>query len=83
VAEVVEEVKKRSSKWVKTKGLAWAGFQWQAGYGAFSIGASMVPAVTTYIAGQKEHHKHTTFPDEFRALLAKYGISYDERFVWD
>jgi REP element-mobilizing transposase RayT len=83
IAAVVEEVKKRSSKWLKTKGTDLAQFQWQAGYGAFSIGASMVPAVTAYIARQKEHHRTTTFQDEVRSLLTRYGIAFDERYVWD
>ncbi len=83
VAEVVEEVKKRSSKWLKSKGTHLAHFQWQAGYGAFSVGASMVPAVTAYIARQKDHHRTAAFQDEFRTLLARYGIDFDERYVWD
>ena len=83
VADVVEEVKKRSSKWLKSKGPEFAHFQWQAGYGAFSIGASMVPAVTGYITRQKDHHRTITFQDEFRSLLRRYGIDFDERYVWD
>ena len=83
VADVVEEVKKSSSKWIKTQGREWRDFQWQAGYGAFSIGQSNVETVKRYIANQKEHHRHKTFQDEFRGLLEKYEISYDERYVWD
>ena len=83
VAEVVEEVKKRSSKWLKTKGRFLHSFQWQSGYGAFSIGQSNVTALKRYIAGQKEHHKRRSFQDEFRSLLKKYHVEYDERFVWD
>jgi REP element-mobilizing transposase RayT len=83
IASVVEEVKKRSSKWIKSKSTDFAHFQWQAGYGAFSIGASMLPAVTTYIERQKEHHRTRTFQDEFRSLLRRYGIVFDERYVWD
>jgi REP-associated tyrosine transposase len=83
LAAVVEEVKKRSSKWLKSKGPDLAHFQWQAGYGAFSVGASMVPAVSAYIARQKDHHRTTTSQDEFRSLLKRYGIDFDERYVWD
>ena len=83
VATVVEEVKQRSSKWLKSKGPNFAHFQWQAGYGAFSVGASMVPTVSAYIPGQKDHHQTTTFQDEFRSLLRRYGIDFDERYVWD
>jgi hypothetical protein len=80
---VVEEVKKPSSKWLKSKGPGFGHFQWQAGYGAFSVGASMVPAVAAYIARQKGHHRTTTFQDEFRSLLKHYGIDFEERSVWD
>ena len=83
VAEVVEEVKKRSSKWAKTKGNMYRNFQWQIGYGAFSIGQSNVAALRRYIAEQKEHHRRRTFEDEYRSFLEKYGVAYDERYVWD
>jgi putative transposase len=83
VCDVVEEIKKRSSKWIKTKGVAFRGFHWQAGYGAFSIGRSNVDAVRSYIAKQKEHHRRQSFQDEYRAFLAKYEIECDERYVWD
>jgi putative transposase len=83
LCDVVEEVKKRSSKWAKTKGAALVQFHWQGGYGAFSIGESMVKDVRRYIANQKEQHRHKSFQDEFRAFLKKYGVEYDERYVWD
>ena len=83
VAEVVEEVKKRSSKWAKTKGDMYRNFQWQTGYGAFSIGQSNVAALKKYIAEQKEHHRRRTFEDEYRSFLKKYGVVYDERYVLD
>lgn len=83
LAEVVEELKKRSSKWIKTRGPAYADFYWQSGYEAFSIGESGVERLKEYIAGQKEHHRVKTFQEEFRAFLARYRIEYDERYVWD
>lgn len=83
VAELVEEIKKRSSKWAKTKGGPQRNFQWQAGYGAFSIGQSNVEALKKYIAEQKEHHRRRTFEDEYKRFLEKYRVSYDERYVWD
>jgi putative transposase len=83
LCDVVEEVKKRSSKWIKTKGEAFRTFQWQGGYGAFSIGESGVEDVRRYIARQKEHHRMKSFQDEFRAFLEKYHVEYDERYVWD
>ena len=83
IAELVEELKKSSSKWIKTKGPQYQNFYWQSGYGAFSIGQSGIANLKKYIANQKEHHRKKTFQDEFRAFLAKYEIPYDERYVWD
>ena len=83
VATLLEEVKKSTSKWIKTKGEQYAHFSWQAGYGAFSIGQSQLDAVRQYIAGQREHHRKRTFQEEFREFLAKYNVPYDERYVWD
>ena len=83
IADVVEEVKTESSKWIKTKGREFRRFQWQSGYGAFSIGQSQVPSVKRYIARQKENHRRVTFQDEYRKFLNAYEIKYDERYVWD
>ena len=83
IADVVEEVKTESSKWIKTKGPEFRNFHWQAGYGAFSIGQSQVPILKRYIARQKLHHQRVTFQDEYRKFLKTYGIDYDERYVWD
>jgi len=83
VADVVQTVKADSSKWAKTKGTPYEHFSWQAGYGAFSISQSQVGRLTRYIAEQVTHHTTGTFQDEFRALLRKYEIEYDERYVWD
>ncbi len=82
-AELVEEVKTASSKWIKTKGPEFRGFHWQKGYGAFSIGQSQVLILKRYIARQKLHHQRITFQDEYRSFLKAYGIDYDERYVWD
>lgn len=83
IAEVVETVKTSSSKWIKTKGAGFARFQWQLGYGSFSIGESGADAVVKYIQNQAEHHRKVTFEEEYRALLERYKIPYDERYVWD
>jgi putative transposase len=81
VSKVVEEVKKESSKWCKE--VVHPEFYWQAGYGAFSVSPSNVEAVRIYIDGQEEHHRELTFQDEFRELLRRHGIEWDERYVWD
>jgi len=83
VSDLIRELKRESSKWTKEQSTDLANFYWQNGYGAFSISPSHVEALTTYIANQEEHHKTETFQDEFRRLLAKYHIEYDEKYVWD
>ena len=83
VAEMVKEVKRGSSLWIKTKSPELEAFAWQNGYGAFSIGFSQIVTVRDYIARQEEHHRRISFQDEFRALLERYKIAYDERYVWD
>lgn len=83
VADFVRELKRDSSKWLKTKDRELTDFHWQDGYGAFSISPSHVEALRGYIANQEAHHKKESFQDEFRRLLKKYSIEYDERYVWD
>ena len=83
LAKVLEEVKKSSSKWLKTKGPMLAKFSWQGGYGAFSVSESNVPVVRKYIENQEEHHRITTFKEEYLAFLGKHGVEYDVRYVWD
>ncbi|MBM4036511.1 MAG: IS200/IS605 family transposase [Planctomycetes bacterium] len=83
VSAFVEEVKTATSKWIKTKGGGYEDFAWQNGYGAFSIGQSQKTTVERYIDDQKAHHKARDFKAEFRALLRRYEVEYDERYVWD
>lgn len=83
VSDAVEEVKKTSSKWIKTQGAEFALFAWQGGYGAFAVSESNVAAVRDYIAGQQEHHRSTSFQEEYRAFLERHRVAFDERFVWD
>jgi len=80
---IVGEVKKGSSKWLKSKAPSLANFHWQNGYGAFSVSQSGVDDLGKYIANQKEHHRHRTFQEEFREFLKRYEVTYDERYVWD
>ena len=79
----LEEIKKQSSKWIKTKGQAYSNFYWQDGYGIFSINPTETDKVIDYIQLQQEHHKHKSFQDEFIAFLKKYQVEYDERYIWD
>ncbi len=79
VAEMVKELKRGSSLWVKERDRTLADFAWQSGYGAFSIGYSQITTVRSYIGGQEEHHRRQSFQDEFRQFLKRYEIAYDER----
>jgi len=81
--KIVEEVKKGSSKWMKSDGPRNPDFCWQAGYGAFSVSQSNEETVKGYIENQDEHHNRVTFQDELRALLRRHKIEFDERYVWD
>ena len=83
VADVVKELKRSSTVWLKTKAPSLSEFAWQNGYGVFSIGQSQVEDVRAYIAGQEEHHRKISFQEEFRRLLQRYEIAFDERYVWD
>ena len=81
--KLVEEVKKNSSKWIKTKGKAYENFYWQDGYGAFSVNPAEIHVVIRYIKNQAIHHQKRDFQNEFRAFLHKYRVEYDEKYVWD
>lgn len=83
VADLVKEVKTASSKWVKTADASLCDFAWQQGYGAFSVGTGQKEPLLHYIDTQEEHHRTRTFQDEYRDFLKKYGIDYNERYVWD
>lgn len=80
---LLEQVKKSSSKWFKTKDKSLENFYWQDGYGAFSVNPGEVDKVISYISLQHEHHDKINFQDEYRAILKRYKVDYDERFVWD
>ena len=81
IAELISKIKTSSSKWIKKKGIS--GFSWQNGYGTFSVSSSKVEVVKKYILNQKEHHKRTSFKEEYRLFLKEYKIDYDEQYVWD
>ncbi len=82
VADCMESVKSVSSGWIHDTLPDLRDFAWQEGYGAFSVSASSIPRVRAYIQGQEAHHATRSFEDEFRALLKRHGIQYDERYLW-
>lgn len=83
ISNLLREIKKSSSYWIKAKGTEYATFQWQAGYGAFSIGQSQMDDVKNYIANQKEHHASMSFETEYRSILQKYQVDFDEKYFLD
>lgn len=82
VSKAVQLLKGGSSKWIHETFLALAGFEWQDGYGAFSVSKSQLPEVIEYVANQREHYRVRTFQEEYRAFLERHGIEYDERYLW-
>lgn len=81
--KLVEEVKSHSSKWIKSKGEGYENFYWQDGYGAFSVNPAEIEVVERYIKNQKNHHEKKSFQTEYRAILKKYEVEFDEKYVWD
>jgi REP element-mobilizing transposase RayT len=81
LADVLRDLKKSSTKWIHERGHA-RQFTWQKGYGAFTVSKSNLVKVRQYIGDQEEHHKRKTFQEEYRELLERHGIEYDERYLW-
>ena len=82
VAHVVEEMKRNSSRWIKTLSPVYEKFAWQGGYAAFSVSQSQVDTVLNYIGNQMEHHKKQSFEEEYLAFLRLNKVEYDERYVF-
>ena len=83
VPDAVRIVKSNSSKWVHQRSPKYASFAWQSGYAAFTISRTAVEDARRYIGNQAEHHKTMSFQDEYRELLQRHGLKFDERYVWD
>ena len=83
LADVVGELKRNSSKWVKEAAPGMMKFAWQNGYAAFSVGKSGVEGGREYILEQEEHHHGISNQDEVRALLREFQMEYDEGYLWD
>lgn len=81
LSKMVEEVKRSSSKWIKSKDPFYRQFGWQNGYGAFSVSQSKVEIVVKYIQNQEEHHKKMLFVDELKMFLREYGVEYKEEYL--
>ncbi len=83
ISGLIRDLKRDSSKWIKSEQPRPADFHWQQGYGAFSISPSHVDNLKVYIANQQAHHRQETFQEELRRLCKKYGLEIDKRYVWD
>jgi REP-associated tyrosine transposase len=83
LSNVVMHVKKGTSRWLKEQSPEFAKFDWQEGYGAFSVGRSQRDELIAYIRKQQQRHARISFQDEFRKFLQIYEIDFDERFVWE
>ena len=82
VSRAVQLLKGGSSIWIHKTFPNLARFEWQDGYGAFSISKLQLPEVIEYVKNQREHHRVRGFKEEYREFLEKHGIDYDERYVW-
>ena len=82
MSDLVRAIKAKSSKWLKSVADYYESFQWQEGYGAFSVSPSLMDRTTRYIFGQAEHHRTKSYQEEYRKTLEAYGIEYDERYVF-
>jgi REP element-mobilizing transposase RayT len=83
VSEMVNALKSNSSRWIHDEIPRMKGFQWQEGYGGFSVSRSNEDSVVGYIRRQKEHHRKRDFKAEFLDFLERHKIDYDPRYIWD
>ena len=82
VADLMQDVKGSSSRWINDKKLVHSKFSWQEGYGAFSYSKAEVPAIIQNIINQTDHHKRKTFSEEYYELLQEFEVDFDDRFIF-
>ena len=83
LSELLMDLKKDSSVWIKKNGSIFRNFHWQDDYAGFSISQSDVPGLKKYIGSQKEHHRNLTFQEELIQILSECEMEYDERYLWN
>jgi len=83
VSDMTRDIKASSSKWMNEEKMIIGKFKWQEGFGAFSYSKSQIDAVVKYIANQPEHHKKTTFKDEYIQFLRNFEIEYNEKYLYE
>ena len=82
-SKIAQLIKGGSSSWIHDTFPQLKSFAWQDGYGAFTVSKSNAPEVAAYIQDQRGHHRVKSFQEEYRVLLQRHGIEYDERYLWD
>lgn len=82
ISNLVKDIKVNSTNWINEKKLVLGKFQWQEGFGAFSVSQSQISKVATYIDNQEEHHSKTTFKKEYIDFLKSYNIDFDEKYIF-
>ena len=80
--DLMQEIKRDSSEWINKSGYAMGKFTWQDGYGAFSYGKSQLKDIIKYIENQEIHHKGRSFIEEYKIILDKFGVEYDDRYIF-
>jgi len=83
LAKLVEEIKRHSSRWIKTKGIYYQKFAWQGGYGGFSVSPSLHDKTKRYIQNQEKHHQKMNFKEEYLMFLKEYNVDYNEEYIWN
>ena len=83
ISETVQLIKANSSRWINLERKVDGKFEWQRGYGVFSVSQSMSETVKRYLAGQREHHRKQSFRQEYLEMLRRHGVEFDERYVFD
>ena len=80
--DVIRTIKSSSTTWIRKSIRNKKAFAWQNGYASFSIGKSQVARVENYIRNQRKHHRKMDYKDELRRFFNKYGLEYDEKYLW-
>ena len=83
VSDLLEKNKSNSSKWINENKFLYGKFEWQKGYGVFSYSKSQIDNVIKYIENQKNHHKKKTFREEYIEFLEKFGIEYNNKYLYE
>ena len=83
IPDLMRDIKANSSRWINEKGFVKGKFQWQTGYGAFSISDRGVGELCTYIERQKQYHAQIGMREEYIAMLKEYGVEFYERYIFE